>query len=61
MEIDKLEAISDGHNLEIFDKDVNIQRYICAICGKVLKDAIQFPKLNVPARACLKCYTATVR
>lgn len=61
MEIDKLEGISGGYNLEIFDKDISVQRYICSICGKVLKDAIQLPQLNVPTRACLKCYKATVR
>lgn len=61
MEIDKLETISGGYSLEIFDKDTIIQRYLCAICGKVLKDAIQMPLLNVPTRACLECYTATVR
>ena len=61
MEIDKPEAISGGYNLEIFHKDVNIQRYICVICGKVLKDTAQMPQLNLPTRACLKCYIATVR
>ena len=61
MEINKSQAISGGYNLEIFDKDINIQRYTCTICGKVLKDAIQFLQLNVPTRACLKCYTTTIR
>ena len=61
MELDKSDCFSDGYNLEIFDKETDVQGYICVICKKVMKDAIQLPLLNVPARACLKCYTANIR
>ena len=61
MKLDKSDCFSDGYSLEIFDKDTDFQRYICVICKKVLKSAIQLPQLNVPARACLECYTANIR
>lgn len=49
--------------LTIFDED-NIEKYekyMCAICGKILKEAIQLPQLDVPTRACHSCYTANIR
>ena len=61
MKLDKSDCFSDGYSLEIFDKDTDLQRYICVICKKVLKSAIQLPQLNVPATACLECYTANIR
>ena len=61
MKLDKSDCFSDGYSLEIFDKDTDLQRYICVICKKVLKSAIQLPQLNVPARAWLDCYTANIR
>ena len=51
-----------GYDLEIFDEiQVNIfEKYKCAVCKKVLKNAIQFiPDSNVPSRACRTCYMYT--
>ena len=48
-----------GYDLENFDKtEVSIpEKYKCAVCKKVLKNAIQFiSDSNVPSRACHTCY-----
>lgn len=61
MELDKSDCFSGGYDLEIFDEETDVQRYICVICKKVLKNAIQLQLLNVPERACLKCYRSNIR
>lgn len=63
MENDNSNSVTGGYDLTIFDED-NIEKYekyMCAICGKILKEAIQLPQLDVPTRACHSCYTANVR
>ena len=65
MEVDNLDAASvipGGYNLDIFDEvEMRIEKYKCAVCKKVLKNAIQLPDLNAPSRACFTCFTANIR
>ena len=50
-----------GYDLEIFD-EIEVEKYKCAVCKKVLKNAFQFtPDSNVTSRACHSCYTANTR
>ena len=67
-EVDSLDAASvthhhdGGYDLKIFDEiEVSIlEKYKCAVCKKVLKNAIQFiSESNVPSRACDTCYMDT--
>ena len=63
MENDNSHSFIGGYDLAIFDED-NIEKYekyMCAICGKVLKEAIQLPQLDIPTRACHSCYAANIR
>ena len=63
MENDNSNSVIGGYDLAIFDED-NIEKYgkyICAICGKVLKGAIQLPQLDIPTRVCHSCYAANTR
>lgn len=53
---------SGGYDLDIFDESrMAIEKYKCAVCRKVLKNAIQLPDLNIPTRACRTCYTENIR
>ena len=60
MENDNSNSVIGGYDLAIFDED-NIDKYMCAICGKVLKEAIQLPQLDIPTRACHSCYATNIR
>ena len=65
MEVDSLHrasSTSGGYELDIFDEsEMCIEKYKCAVCRKVLKNAIQLPDSNVPSRVCLTCYTENIR
>lgn len=63
MENDNSDSITEGYDWAIFDEDYieKYVKYICAICGKVLKEAVQLPHLDIPTRACHSCYTANIR
>ena len=65
MEVDRLHRASftsGGYDLDIFDEsEMRIEKYKCAVCRKVLKNAIQLPNSNIPSRACLTCYTENTR
>ena len=50
-----------GYDLESFD-EIEAEKYKCAVCKNVLKNAIQYTlDSNVPLRACYSCYTANTR
>ena len=61
MDMDALNIYTSGYASELFAKDVNIENYKCVICQKILRDAIQIPDSDIPARACMKCYKVNVR
>ena len=64
MEIDltaDLFSSSGGYDLKLFDKGCHLERLKCAICEKVLRDAVQIPHNQSPKRACRKCYTEKIR
>ena len=52
---------SGGYDLKLFDKGYHLERYKCAICEKILRDAVQIPQSQSPKRACRKCYTENIR
>ena len=64
MEIDLTEdffSSSNGYDLKLFEKGNHLEKYKCAICEKVLRDAVQIPHNQSPKRACRKCYTENLR
>ena len=65
MEVDSLDAASltsGGYDVDISHEDkMGIEKYKCAVCRKILKNAMQLPDLDVPSRACYTCYTAIPR
>ena len=64
MEIDRVEDLSSGsggYDLKLFNKGYHLERYKCAICSKILRDAVQIPQSQSPKRACRKCYTGNIR
>lgn len=50
-----------GYNSKLFHNQQAIQKYNCAICSNVLKDALQIPESNDPERACRDCYERNIR
>ena len=64
MEIDRVEDLSSGsggYDLKLFGKGYHLERYKCAICRKILRDAVQIPQSQSPKRACRKCYIGNIR
>ena len=61
---DNSDSVAGGYAIEIFMEDIfkKYTKYICTICRKVLRNAIQLlPNLDIPKRACCTCYTTKVR
>ena len=50
-----------GFTVKIFINLEEIDKFICAICKNVLRDAAQIPESNDPKRACLDCYKNNIR
>ena len=50
-----------GFTVKIFINLEEIDKFICAICKNVLRDAVQIPESNDPKRACLDCYKNNIR
>ena len=52
---------SGGYNLALFEKVHLLKKYECALCKKILRDAVQIPESQEPMRACRKCYAGNIR
>lgn len=52
---------SGGYDLALFEKVHLLKQYECALCNKVLRDAVQIPESQEPMRACRKCYAGNIR
>ena len=50
-----------GFTVKIFINLEEIDKFICAICKNVLRDAAQITESNDPKRACLDCYKNNIR
>ena len=50
-----------GFTVKIFINLEEIDKFICAICKNVLRDAVQIPESNDLKRACLDCYKNNIR
>lgn len=65
MEIDGVQDVlsdsNDGYDLDLFEKSNYVEKYKCAICRKVLRNAVQVPQDQVAMRACQKCYVDNIR